>query len=408
MPEGFKAGSASVDITPRRWVPGIYMAGFDPGRRATGLLDTLEAGALYLADGRSEMLLVTVDAIGLMKPVVDQIRDEIQDALGRKLPILVSSTHTHAGPDTLGLWGWAPVGHVPLRSGMDQDYMAFLVHTVARAGLNAVAMAVPAGLKMASLDVPADWVRNDRKGGIVDRAAVAVAVLDETARYKALLVNFSAHPETLWEHNTLISADYPAAFRRRVRDRKKGVPLFFSGDLGGMLTPNCPEDADLEQRRAFVQKFGRSIADLAMRTLVRAETITEPPPLRVIGAPMVVPVENTRFKLARHMGILERDFPLGGVSTEAWVAGIEGLFTMVSCPGELVPELGVQVRKWAGPGPVLLMGLCCDELGYILDEHQFRSQEYAYEQSMSCGPDLTRRYMDKVQWLIDLYKKDTG
>ena len=175
-----------------------------------------------------------------------------------------------------------------------------------------------------------------------------------------------------------------------------------------MLTPNCPEDADFEQRVEFARQFGRSIADLAMGTLARTETIAALPPLKVIGAPMVVPVENTRFKLAHRMGMLERDFSLGSVTTEVWVAGIPGLFTMVTCPGELVPELGMQVREWAGPGPVLLLGLCCDELGYILNQRQFRMQEYAYEQSMSCGPDLSGRYMDKVEWLINLYKKDVN
>ena len=401
-----KIGLSSVDITPRKWVPGILMAGFDIGRRATGVLDTLEAGAIYIRDGESEMILITVDAIGLLNPVINRIRKGISSRLGRGLPILVASTHTHAGPDTLGLWGKGPLGVMPLRTGVNSDYMDHLVESVVIAGLNAVDSAAPSGLRIASMDVPKHWVRNDRVGGAMDRAAWAMAVTDPDGEYRAVMVNFSAHPEVLWEDNTMISADYPASFRRRIRDRKKGVPLFFSGDLGGMLTPNCPEEADFEQRRAFADKLGKSIADLALKSLEKAPEITNTR-LDILHTPMTVPVSNLRFRLARKMGILNRDFPLSAVLTEAWVFSLAGIFTAVTCPGELVPELGLRVRKLAGPGPVLLLGLCCDELGYILEDEQFSSHEYAYEQTMSCGPEFTARYMEKVEFLLNTQKINT-
>lgn len=400
MPELLKIGLSSVDITPRKWVPGIIMAGFDIGRRATGVLDPLEAGAMYISDGDAEILLITVDAIGLMKPVVDRISHGICDRLGRVLTVLVASTHTHAGPDTLGLWGKGPMGIMPLHSGVNRAYMDYLAEAVVRAGLDAVESAGPAGLRIASMDVPKHWVRNDRLNGIVDRAAYALAVTGPKGT-RAVMVNFSAHPETLWEKNTLISADYPAAFRRRIRDLKKGVPMFFSGDLGGMLTPDCPEEADLQQRQAFAKKLGESIADLALQSLdnVRESTQTG---LQILHTPLTVPVQNARFRLAHRMGILDREFPLGAVLTGVWVVTLANLVTIVSCPGELVPELGVRIRQMAGPGPVMILGLCCDELGYILEDQQFSCHEYAYEQTMSCGPDFTKRYMEKVAFLLKI------
>ena len=406
MPDTMQIGIASADITPKKWVPGIIMAGFDINRRATGVLDNLETGVLYIADGRSELLLITVDAIGLMKPVVDRIRRGITGRLGREVPVIIASTHTHAGPDTLGLWGWGPLGVMPLRSGVNPDYMDFLIETITVAGLNAVASARPGVLRIAPMAVPDTWVRNDRAHGIVDRAAYVLAVVGPDGGYRAVIVNFSAHPETLWEKNTLISADYPAAFRRRIRDLKKGVPMFFSGDLGGMLTPNCPEDAGLKQRQDFAGKLGESIADLALQSLEKA-SVTTRTSLRVMHVPMAVPVQNMRFRLAHRMGILDREFPLDTVLTEVWVVRMEGLFVAVSCPGEMVPELGIQIRRLAGPGPVLLLGLCCDELGYILTHEQFASREYAYEQTMSCGPELTKKYLEKVDFLLNLQEEYT-
>ena len=39
--------------------------------------------------------------------------------------IIISSTHTHSGPDTIGLWG-PGLPFFPLSSGLDENYMRFL------------------------------------------------------------------------------------------------------------------------------------------------------------------------------------------------------------------------------------------------------------------------------------------
>ena len=90
------------------------MAGFGKNRKATAVHDPLMARAVVCAHGKIKIALVSVDLVGLFHPLVEKIR--------RRLPgftyVLVSSTHNHEGPDTLGLWG-----PNSLQSGVDPAYL---------------------------------------------------------------------------------------------------------------------------------------------------------------------------------------------------------------------------------------------------------------------------------------------
>ena len=146
----FSAGTATTDITPGLERP-VYLAGFAPNRRATGVLHPLEAGVLYLRRGDEAVALVTVDLIGLLRPDVEAIR-----ALVTALPperVMICSTHTHAGPDTIGMWGKGALG-VPFRSGVDPAYMEQLHASVADAVDRAAAAAGPAELGLGAFDAP--------------------------------------------------------------------------------------------------------------------------------------------------------------------------------------------------------------------------------------------------------------
>src|SRR6185503_8684692 len=98
-----QAGFAEADITPKvgKDLPPVYVAGFGKNRVATGVHDPIMARAVVLQHKDEKIALVSVDLVGLFLPRIEKIR--------RELPgfsyVLVSSTHNHEGPDTLGLWG---------------------------------------------------------------------------------------------------------------------------------------------------------------------------------------------------------------------------------------------------------------------------------------------------------------
>src|SRR5262249_55681303 len=120
----FKIGFAEADVTPVLGRKPVYMAGFGQNRIATGVHDPLMARAVVIECDHYRIGLLSVDVVGLFRDQVLAIR--------KRLPgiqyLLVSSTHNHEGPDTLGLWG-----PLPVMSGVDPAYLERLTDQCVRA-----------------------------------------------------------------------------------------------------------------------------------------------------------------------------------------------------------------------------------------------------------------------------------
>jgi hypothetical protein len=120
-----EAGFGEADITPAvADKKPVYMAGFGNNRKATGVHDPLFARAVVLRKGDVKIALVSIDVVGFFYPNVQRVRKELK---GFRY-VLVSSTHNHEGPDTLGLWG-----ATTFQSGVDPDYMKTVEKQIVKA-----------------------------------------------------------------------------------------------------------------------------------------------------------------------------------------------------------------------------------------------------------------------------------
>lgn len=75
------------------------------------MLDPQCARAAYISDKSGDNIVVAaVDCVGLSKTFIDGIKARLADLVGEYnlTAVHIMATHTHAGIDTLGLWG--PVG----------------------------------------------------------------------------------------------------------------------------------------------------------------------------------------------------------------------------------------------------------------------------------------------------------
>jgi hypothetical protein len=378
-----RAGAASTDITPRD-LGRTFLAGFGLDRRAEGVLELLAASALHLDAGSARVTLVSADLLALPRLLVDEIRANVR-AVAEKRAILCCATHTHSGPDTLGLWGRSLFGKLPIASGVDRVYLDWLAGRVASCVDEAVARAVPARLRAASFAVPARWTRNDRRGGARFDGAAALAFDDLEGRRIATLLNYASHPETLWSGNRLVSPDFPGAFRRRSAGLAGGIPLYVSGPLGAMLTPNVPRDAGGDERRSFCEGLGSALAELAEQELANAEPQSDPT-LRHAARTVRLPNANWRFRLFQRLGWLPARIRDGCVENDVhWLR--LGDVEAVSAPGEVAPELGARMRAGLRARHRLILGLCDDEVGYVLEPRMFDDPEYRYEATVSLGRD---------------------
>jgi len=395
MTTPYLVGAAAADITPSLDKP-VYIAGFAPNRTALSVLHPLKAQALYVRDpGRGVVCFVSLDLIGFPHPLVEKLRNRVSHLVPKE-SLVVCSTHTHSGPDTLGLWGKALLG-IPYKTGIDQDYIGLVIERTGDVIEQAVRNAAESALAAVTFDIPHGWVRNDRKGGGSYRRGVAL-VATRGDRLAAIMLNFAAHPEALWEKNRQLSPDYPGPYRNWMEKLGVEEPLFFSGPIGAMLTPDVAESANTAERRRYIEQFGRMLALLTLEKAAQAEPLQGP--VVVTGRKLSMPNLNKGFEFAKKLGLFDRPIENSMLTTEM-SAGRIGGFRFVTVPGEPSPELGHALHNALGGDHGMLLCLGQDELGYILPAAFFSNSEYKYEHTMSVGPHAGPTVLETARELVE-------
>lgn len=400
----WSAGAACLDITPRR--NGLRLAGHARPRRSAGVRDPLCVRTLYLSDGRRSVSLTCLDLLGLRKYHVDRIRERIGAAAERD-GVLVFTTHTHDAPDTIGYWGPRLLGAVPFRSGIDPRYMERVLSRTVDCIGQARRSAVPVRLFVSSIGVPRHLTRNVRREGFKEDRIQVLACRDGQDRCVAVLSNYPCHPEMLGHSGRLVSAEFLTDLHRVVASRVGGVSIFLQHALGGMVTGGVTRDDgsfDPARGEPFVRVLGETLGEAVVRAVTGDPQPLEPgEPLRFQRREFLVPLRNRKLVLAARMGLIPagpEEIRRRRIRTEASLLGF-GPVRMAVVPGEALPELGLQLRAMLDrPYPfVLCMG--CDELGYILPGRYWKNRNYAYERSMSVGPEVAEILLDQFRRMLE-------
>jgi hypothetical protein len=427
----FSVGFGEADITPELGKKPVYLAGFGQDRKAVKVHDPIMARAVVLADGDERIALVTVDVVGLFYPAVENIRAKLP---GYKY-VLVSATHNHEGPDTLGLWG-----PTPLQSGVDPDYMKRLEAGCIAAVAAADKARKPAAAKIGAASDPS-LLRDTRQPIVLHDELVAIRFEDpKTKEPLGILVQWNNHPEALDSKNTAITADFPNYVVKYLREAHKCPVAYFTGTVGGLMTTlrlpvkdrNGKDLADGTFEKA--DRYGELVAELATKALGKSVPVSLTP-FDVRARPILIPVDNKNFQLAFQFGTLDRPMyewhgqpnvtefkpskdvkkPLA-IKTEVAYLQLGDLEVAV-IPGEIYPELVLgKVQDPVDPGadfptaPVepaiyaqlkgkhrMLIGLGNDEIGYMVPKRQWDEKapfcyglkKTQYGEINSVGPEVS-------------------
>ncbi len=438
-----RVGFGRAEITPELKVDRpVYIAGYGPDRRATGVHDPLFARALVLDDGMGRIALVSVDLIGLSIANTRTVRASLPSCDD----VVLASTHNHEGPDTIGLWGPAPQ-----RSGVDPDYIELVERRVIEAVGVAIDQLAPAEAIYGTA-ISEELLADSRRPIVKDPVLRALRFYEPGApeRSRVVVVQWNCHPENLGSRNTLITADFPYATIDQLEATYDCPVLYLTGAIGGLMS--APErtlrgsrgqllsdDGDFE----FAEVYGRAVADLAESAIEDAEPI-DLTPIRSVSKTVRLPLENPYYRLAFSLGVIERTaytwdgdsdgdapavnsrLPIGPIALETEVALIRCGDLDVACiPGELYPEL-VHGRFEEPPvadvdypnAPLeptvdqivpsskrLILGLANDEIGYIIPKRQWDDDPpYAYGRTKpqygeinSVGPEVAPILMQALR-----------
>ncbi len=415
-----------------------FMAGFGRDRPAQGVRgadkglvgegDGLWARAVTFRQGDVTLAIVALDVVGYFNNDVETIRGMLADEGVDVDYLIVHATHTHEGPDTMGLWG-----KTILESGYDPAYRQQIHQTVVDAVLGTFKdMREVGSMKVGEVDIStyhnngvANLISDHRDPWVIDEMISAAHFIDTEGATIATLINYGCHPETLADENLLLTSDFVHAVRRTVEQGSKwnnspgkpglgGPAIYLNGAVGGMMTTlgvNVQNpDGDMFQSWGYekADSIGQLLGEMALDAIAEGDEVAGPR-LRLAAKRFRANVINTQFKLMFEAGVLERevfnaDMP-GKEEIETEMALVElGPIQMLTVPGELLPELAIggydgshikapgqplidpgnthppMVDKAPG-GPYIkdrmtstyrwIIGLGNDELGYIIPEYDF-------------------------------------
>ena len=160
------------------------------------------------------------------------------------------------------------------------------------------------------------------------------------------LVNWSNHPEALGGDNPYISSDYPGGIRARMEAVRGGTSIFFSGSVGGLMTPlsvnNVPGFPSDDHSYARALKLGEIVADAAIAALATAPYATSTQ-ISVAHKDFLIPIENQSLVALNEAGLFDREIEVdgsgqAGVLTEMYAVRL-GPAVFITVPGELFPEI---------------------------------------------------------------------
>lgn len=407
----------------------VCIAGFGNNRPANGIHDDLWARTMIIDDGKSRIAIVSLDAIGFMNDDVIDVRKRIPADAGITYSI-ISSTHTHEGPDLVGLWGISP-----FKCGINRAHMEYVKNQIVNSILAAVKNLRPAHLEISQDMHGADSLAIDtRKPEVFDSGLRIIKAIDEeNGKTLGSLISWGDHPETLWSDNLLLTSDFPHFVREGVekgvfngdqlmKPGIGGVAVYVSASVGGLMTTH----PRLTIKDPFTgQKFkeptfekaaaqGKQLSLLVLNAMEHPVEIIDTAGISLVVRTLYMSIENTMFQLGTTLGVLDRG-TTGWMKMRSEIAVFKiGPLEFATLPGEVYPEIingGVEspegqdfkiqpievpaVRDMMQGKYKFIFGLANDEIGYIVPKSQWDAvapftygrKDRPYGEVNSLGPE---------------------
>jgi len=289
-----QAGVARRDITPP---VGIYARHWGAAEHdvAEGIHRPLTATvlAMHTVTGGDPLVLAVLDA-GWWQVVEDEwfVRGGLIDALGLDTSrVMVSCTHTHAGPSLNRADADKPGGE------LIAPYLESVRNALIDATREALAGMAPASLTWAygQCGLATNRDLRDPDGdrivcgynpwGSGDDTLLVGRVSDQGGQVIATLVNYACHATTLAWENRLISPDYIGAMREVIETQTKDSPCLFLQGASGELAPREQYTGDVTIADANGRQLGFAVLS-ALDSMLPPKTALEYTGVIESGAPL--------------------------------------------------------------------------------------------------------------------------
>ena len=400
---------------------GAWLSGWEIRTKASEAVeDELYAKVLAFSDGRSDVVLISTDLIGVTADIVRRVREKVEKETGAPGGnVMISASHTHFGP-VIRVYKKSSNPDLVDQGGPDPRYIDSLVDKLsaavkeARSNMQAARVGTGKGAapkllfnrrtKRPDGKVTMTFVLPPAEEGLtfgpVDPEVGVLRVEDNSGRLIGSLINFACHPVVGGGHGTgweswfyHISADYPGYATGVVEAVEGGVCLFTLGTAGDMV----PSERGVRPRF----EIGRSLGGEALRALQFVET-SDQADIRVIRREIKLPLKRQQDKDS----LAELDPAKSEITSEIQGIRIGGAI-LVGLPGEVLVELGLDLKKRAGWEGLFLISLANDAIGYICHEAAFEEGGYEPERGSVLAPGAGEMMVEAALQVISELRNET-
>lgn len=384
--------------------------------------DYAEAKAVWMATDHGGLLLIGIDCIALTSATVARIQDRLftQCAENDCVSVQIYATHCHALPDTLGLWG--PMGI----DGKNEGYMNALVTAAVSAAKEALTNPIEGTLRYGQTETEG-LLYDSRDPQVYDETLYQLRFCPTDSEESGVrLLFYGAHAESLRGDNTQFSRDFPGVLCDVVEQETGDLALYIPSAIGGLIyTENQMKGETFDAVENMV-RTGTALAEYALSIPASDERILAPT-LSVATTTFTAPMDNPLYLYLKFLGVLQNEVIRGDSDTGYTVVSSLSVLqldslTIACLPGEIFPELVyggeaaqngtggenpptlLEITEDYGMDELLVIGLCNDELGYIVPPSDFlvhedtpylntiqdATGENHYEETNSLGPDTAQ------------------
>jgi hypothetical protein len=361
----------------------IFLGGYGVYKErgpATGIKDDIYAKTLVIQEGEDIIVVSSLDLPGISNKVMKEIRKKVY--LKTNIPkenLFIGATHTHAGPDLMGLWG-----------GVTDTYKKLIIEKTTQSIINAYTNMEPSRL---FISTGTEENLNRRGIEITDNSmSVIDAVSLSTGSRVATLINFGTHPIFIDEPE--VSRDYCGFLVDYVSEKLDGPVLFVNGIMGDVVPPKHEKDP---------KSYGENLGKAVVKVVSNSKEIE--PDLVIKTTIWKQKISNPIFILAAGLNILDFDIvfnPLNGfeIETRASYFRLGTQVQGVTFPGESLSQNGLSIKDQMKAPSKLFLGLTGETLGYFIPSYDWNVPKNNYEEILSMGKDVGDVIQEKLTTFI--------
>jgi len=409
-PALLQGGCAKVNITPPL---GIKLIG-SYGKPSDDILDELYVRVLILDDGQTIVAVISADLLYTpLEEITAPVRNIIEKEIGiPQQNILVCATHTHSGPEVFTCSKLPPKQARALGE-IDRAYLRTLIHKIVGAVQIAFQNKEPVQIGVAKGRIPeivfnrrtldpnqtavmtwrvspeeaetrkiqtnldgytsVSFTRSPKEPpvrfGPVDPELCVLRVEDAEGDIIGSIVNFGSHPVCVYPYlPTTISADYPGDTTCLIEQVEGGICLFTLAPAGNLV----PYQRGVKAH----QQIGKALGAEALRRLQFVPTIAEVA-LQALKKEIIFPAKRIPFpNKAKDNHETGPDTETQEyITTEIQVLRLGEIY-LLGLPGEILVEIGLEIKRRAGLEKLFIVSLANDTVGYVCPRQAYAQGGY--------------------------------